>query len=215
MMVSVVLQVYYPSQFPLFYAARFSSAPSEFYEECNMHALRHVHDAKHIGLTLGGIGDAERMPSGCFRTSELRGTFESGMYADAGHAQPGPSTGGYTVELGSTTLHVVSGQHHATTLGTSDSESYEVSRAVTAPTLPQFAAKYPPLKAHNPFTTLPRCRNDVGPSEAIRNDVGEVSEQNSVGPTLLRLGDSRSEQSRKTKSAPKSSKVSVIRLVSQ
>ena len=52
------------------------------------------------------------------------------MYADAGHAQAGPSTGGYTVELGSTTLHAVSGQHHATTLGTSDSESYEVSRAV-------------------------------------------------------------------------------------
>ena len=49
------------------------------------------------------------------------------MYADVGHAQACPSTGGYTVELGSTTLHAVS---HATTLGTSDSESYEVSRAV-------------------------------------------------------------------------------------
>jgi hypothetical protein len=54
------------------------------------------------------------------------------MYADAGHAQPGPSTGGYTVELGTTTIHAVSGQHHATTLGTSDSDSYEVSRAVAA-----------------------------------------------------------------------------------
>ena len=64
-------------------------------------------------------------------------------------------------------------------------------------------------------TTLPRCRNDVGPCLAIWNDVGEVSEQNGVGPTLLRLGDSQSEQSRKTKSATTSSKVSVIRLVSK
>ena len=51
---------------------------------------------------------------------------------DGWYAQSGPSTGGYTVDLGSTTIHAVSGQHHATTLGTSDSESYEVSRAVAA-----------------------------------------------------------------------------------
>ena len=69
--------------------------------------------------------------SSCLNTRKLL-ALESGMYADAGHAQPGPSTGGYTVELGTTTIHAVSGQHHATTLGTSDSESYEVSRAAAA-----------------------------------------------------------------------------------
>ena len=126
----VVVQVYYPAQFAVFYAARFSSVPSELYEACNLYILRHIYSTRHIGLTLGGNGDAELVASGCMREGTHRGPTESGMYADAGHAQAGPSTGGYTVELGSTTLHAVSGQHHATTLGTSDSESYEVSRAV-------------------------------------------------------------------------------------
>ena len=35
-------------------------------------------------------------------------------------------------------------------------------------------------------TTLPRCRNDVVPGKTIRRGVGEVSEQNGVGPTRLR-----------------------------
>ena len=50
--------------------------------------------------------------------------------SDAGHAQAGPSTGGYSIELGSTTMHAVFGAHHATALGATDSETYEVSRAV-------------------------------------------------------------------------------------
>ena len=35
-------------------------------------------------------------------------------------------------------------------------------------------------------TMLPRCQNDVGTCQAIRRGVGEVSEQNGVGPTQLR-----------------------------
>ena len=50
--------------------------------------------------------------------------------SDAGHAQAGPSTGGYSIELGSTTMHAVSRAHHATTLGATDAETYEGSRAV-------------------------------------------------------------------------------------
>ena len=40
----------------------------------------------------------------------------------------------------------------------------------------------------NKRTTLPRCRNDVGTCKRRRRGVGEVSEQNSVGPTRLRHG---------------------------
>ena len=43
-------------------------------------------------------------------------------------------------------------------------------------------------------TTLPRSWNDVGPSRDLWNDVGEVSEQNGVGPTLNGVGTT-SEQS--------------------
>ena len=106
------------------------SLPPSLWLSCNLYIFRHIYSTRHIGLKLGGNGDAELVASGCMREGTHRGPTESGMYADAGHAQAGPSTGGYTVELGSTTLHAVSGQHHATTLGTSDSESYEVSRAV-------------------------------------------------------------------------------------
>ena len=127
----IVVQVYYPAQFAVFYAARFSSAPSDLYSECLLYALRHLYHTRHIGLTLGGHGDAELVSSGCLHTKK-QSALNSGMFADAGHAQAGPSTGGYTVDLGSTTFHAVSGQHHATTSGTSDSESYEVSRAVAA-----------------------------------------------------------------------------------
>ena len=52
------------------------------------------------------------------------------MHADAGHAQPGPSTGGHTLEMGNVTIHAMSGQHHATTLASSDAEMYELSRGV-------------------------------------------------------------------------------------
>ena len=83
-----------------------------------------------MGLTLGGHGDAEVMVSGMVRGSSV--AMAVGASADAGHAQAGPFTEGYTLELGTATVHAVSGAHHAKTLGTTDSETYEVSRAVAS-----------------------------------------------------------------------------------
>ena len=48
-------------------------------------------------------------------------------------------------------------------------------------------------------TTLPRCRNDVGTCKRRRRGVGEVSEQNGVGPTRLRHGIGVGEMLRKLK----------------
>ena len=62
----------------------------------------------------------------------LHGSSILGLHADAGHAEAGPSCGGHTIEIGNSTIHAMSGQHHATTLGTSDAELYEMSRAVAA-----------------------------------------------------------------------------------
>ena len=126
----IVAQDYYPAQFAVFYAARFSSAPSDLYSECLLYALRHLYHTRHIGLPLSGHGDAELVPSGCLHTKK-QSALNSGMFADADHAQPGPSTCGYTVDLGSTTIHAVSGQHHATTLGTSP-VGFRVVRGVSS-----------------------------------------------------------------------------------
>ena len=49
------------------------------------------------------------------------------------------------------------------------------------------------------LTTFPRCRNDVGTCSSHRRGVGEVSEQNGVGPTLLRHGIGVGEMLRKLK----------------
>jgi hypothetical protein len=68
-------------------------------------------------------------------------------------------------------------------------------------------------RASHEYTTLPRSRNDVGPSLVLWNDVGEVSEQNGVGPTQLRhsigvgellryFSDTVSEQYRSRRGAP-------------
>jgi hypothetical protein len=90
--------------------------------ECLLYTLRSLYGARHVGLTLGG-SEPETV---------LHGSSILGLHADAGHAQPGPSCGGHTIEIGNSTIHAMSGQHHATTLGTSDSELYEMSRAVAA-----------------------------------------------------------------------------------
>ena len=103
------------AQYPVFYAARFGSKPKALY------ALRGIYGASHIGLTLGGT-ETEICVRGSSRMA--------GMHADAGHAQPGPSCGGHTnhaIEIGAATVHAMSGQHQATTLGTTDSETYELS----------------------------------------------------------------------------------------
>ena len=124
--VRVVVQIYYPAQFAIFYTARFSSGPWVLYQECLLYALRHIYTSRHMGLTLAGRDDAELAASGSMRQSST----DVAASSDADHAQAGPSTGGYSIELGTTTVHAVSGAHHATTLGATDSESYEVLRAV-------------------------------------------------------------------------------------
>ena len=123
----VVVQVYFHGQYTVFYCARFSSTPTELWAECLLHALRHIYGYMHIGLTLGGTSGLAVSGS---RPSPPSPTQEVGAHTDAGHAQPGPSIGGYTVEIDGTTTHAVSGAHHATTLGTTDSESYQASQAV-------------------------------------------------------------------------------------
>ena len=109
----MAVQTYYPAQFAIFYTARFSSGPCVLYRECLLYALCHIYTPRHMGLTLGGRGNGELAASGSMRLS----TTDVDARSDAGHAQAGPSTGGYSIELGSTTMHVVSGAHHTTTLG--------------------------------------------------------------------------------------------------
>jgi hypothetical protein len=118
-----VVMIYYWAQYPIFYAARFGSKPTALYLECLLYALRGIYGARHIGLTLGGSETEDRVHGS---------TRIAGLHADAGHAQPGPSCGGHTIEIGSATVHAMSGQHQATTLGTTDSETYELSRGVAA-----------------------------------------------------------------------------------
>ena len=117
------MTIYYWAQYPIFFAARFGSRPTPLYLECLLYALRCLYGARHIGLTLGGT-ETETVLHG---SSGILG-----LHADAGHAQPGPSTGGHTIEIGNATIHAMSGQHHATTLATSDAELYEISRGVAA-----------------------------------------------------------------------------------
>lgn len=86
-----------------------------------LYALRGIYGARHVGLTLGGSETEDR----------VHGDI-AGLHADAGHAQPGPSCGGHTIEIGSATIHAHSGQHRATTLGTTNAEMYELSQGVAA-----------------------------------------------------------------------------------
>ena len=117
----VVVNIYFSSQHAVFYCARFSSRPTELYHQCLLHWLRYAYAARHMGLALGAVdGDDDVLVGGLL----------AGGHADAGHAQPGPSTGGTSLDIGKVTVHAVSGQHHATTLGTTDAETYEVSQAV-------------------------------------------------------------------------------------
>ena len=58
--------------------------------------------------------------------------LRTGTHVDAGHAEDGPSTGGHILDCGETTIHSLTGQHRAVTLGTTDSEMYELSCGVAA-----------------------------------------------------------------------------------
>jgi hypothetical protein len=124
-LIYVVVQIYYNAQYAVFRIARFTSKPSKLYLVCLEHALRHLFATRHIGLTLGAMDEGEDHVS-------LRLPTEVASHVDAGHAQAGPSTGGYTIDCGTVTVGAVSGQHHAVTLGTTDSEAYECSRAIAA-----------------------------------------------------------------------------------
>ena len=120
----VVVQVYFSGQYTIFFCARFNSAPSQLWADCLLYALRHLYGYMHIGLTLGGTSGL------AVSGTRPRPLHAVGASTDAGHAQAGPSIGGYTVEIDQVTVHAVSGAHHATTLGTTDSESYQASQAV-------------------------------------------------------------------------------------
>ena len=93
--------------------------------------------ARDMSLSLGGIGaDGE--------AAMLRGRLvldphderastpcmaRTGGAADSGHAEDGPSTGGYVVTFGDVVVHAKCATHKSTTLATSDSELYEASVA--------------------------------------------------------------------------------------
>ena len=116
----LVTQAYLTCQFAVFFAARFCSKPSQLHLECNEYVLLHLYGTRHLGHTVGSDGSERSVSSQC----------TVGAHSDAGHAESGPSMGGHSIELDGTTVHVFCGQHHATTLGTTDSEMYELSRCV-------------------------------------------------------------------------------------
>ena len=111
----VVHNIYFSAQYPVFYAMRFSSKPTPLWLECLQHTLRWLYANRWHGLAVGDVDEDEN--------------YQVASHADAGLAEPGPSTGGHTLDVGKVTVHAISGQHHATTLGTTDAEMYEVSRA--------------------------------------------------------------------------------------
>ena len=127
-----VVTVYLSGQWVIFYIARYTSKPSKLYWECLLHALRHMYGHRHIGLTLGGVGASQLQTQLHTRSPNDDERLRTGTHVDAGHAEDGPSTGGHTLDCGETTIHSLTGQHRAVTLGTTDSEMYELSRGVAA-----------------------------------------------------------------------------------
>ena len=126
-----VTTVYLNAQWCIYYIARYTSHPTKLYKDCLLHALRHLFGTRHIGLTLGGVGDGQLQSTAHAVTPDDE-RHQTGSHSDAGHAEPGPSTGGHTQDMGDTTIHSYSGQHHLTTLCTTDAEGYELSRAVAS-----------------------------------------------------------------------------------
>ena len=131
-LIYVVVNNYYNGQFAAFRCGRIVSRPNALYAECAEYALHHLYGTRHIGLTLGGVGPSQLAVS-AWRPSEDEKPIDPLLiahYVDAGMAEGGPSTGGFTVDAGTVTLHAASGTHAATTIGTTDSETYELSRCV-------------------------------------------------------------------------------------
>ena len=128
-----VSTVHIHAQWPLYYAARFTQHPTRLYRDVLEYQLHHLYDTRHIGLTLGGVGaGAQQVEMHHVSPADAASLRTAAAHTDSGHAEPGPSTGGHTIDLGGVTIHAVTGQHHAVTLSTTDSEMYELSRAVAA-----------------------------------------------------------------------------------
>jgi hypothetical protein len=62
-----VVTVYLSGQWVIFYIARYTSKPTKLYWECLLHALRHMYGHRHIGLTLGGVGERRNCKRRCIR----------------------------------------------------------------------------------------------------------------------------------------------------
>ena len=119
-------------QYPLFYALRFTSRMQmPLGLQVLHHILCYLYGTRQLGHTLGGRGDAAMAVTGEFRLDSTPADFLVGGNVDAGHAEAGPSTGGFRCMIGTTTVHAKSGKHHGeTTLSTSGAELIEVSNAV-------------------------------------------------------------------------------------
>ena len=147
-----VVQCYFWAQYPVFYVARFGSKPSELGYQCLLHALRSLYKGRHIGLTLGGrnnrmvasaslvtmagepttLSEAQPQPSDPTFQPKPGDQNVATAHCDAGHAEAGPSTGGHTMEIDGTTIHAVSGQHHAVTIDVTSAETMELSKCVAS-----------------------------------------------------------------------------------
>ena len=130
-----VVQVYFAGQYVVFFCARRTVKPPKIKKAVLLYALEHLYGTRHMGLTLGGLSDSgytlvTRYTSEPDELVLPDAPYHVGGHGDAGHAEPGPSTGGHTYDINNTTIHAVSGQHHAVTLTTTDAESYEISQCV-------------------------------------------------------------------------------------
>ena len=133
----IAIQVRFEIQQPLFYILRFMS---RLIMPLGMEALNHIilylYGTKELGLVLGGHGQGESVVSALLQSDPQSWQTTPpvvlvGGDADAGHAEAGPSTGGFRVLVGNACVHAKSGKHHGNTvLGASDAEIVELSSAV-------------------------------------------------------------------------------------
>lgn len=115
----------FDAMFPVYHASRYNSfPPMPLHWEALKRVALYLHGSADCDLVLGGNGDDPALRS-------VSCDFVLGASADSGHAEDGPSTGGHTIEFGSSSpvvVHASCGRHRITTLGTSDAELYEASK---------------------------------------------------------------------------------------
>ena len=111
---------------------RVSSNPPAIAWDCLHHLAAYLYGAREVDLVLGGVDDARDASATLLFEGETPSSFRAGSSCDSGHAEDGPSTGGFTLEVGERVVHATCGKHQATTLGASDGELYESSRAVAS-----------------------------------------------------------------------------------